>query len=259
MITYHYIFVKKFIFIIILTAYLTSPSYSLELLPPNDKIRLNRVFMDIDSDHIYIPSTSNRHIVIYNRTGEYKKVITLDVNIHGRFNYFKKVSNGFLLYYMNELIKFNDQGSFVQKKKFPKGCIPTYMGVYLDFVTITLPKQFDKNNETIVLDINNLSTIGTLQKINHTPTVITKNGVVPYRIHYNNSNYFFIGGNNDLFWVNYESDKIIKTNNDLVILKSIELKSKSTGYKTYTLINNKIYYLDKNNTNITLKNIDGDF
>lgn len=249
---------KKLIFSLFLLT-LTIQSNALELPLTYNNITLNSNILDIDQEYIYIPDHTNRIIIVFDNEGNYQKDIVLHKQINGRLNYFKKVKDGFLVFSNYSLLLINNNGKIIGQRDYPIGCTPSFIGLFNNYITMLLPKVFNKEENTEILDLNKLTPLGTLQKQDKTPITISKNGVLPIFLIYENKKFYYFGNNEDIFWVDYESSTLLITNKDYKQIKTIKDKNGSNGYKSYVFWDNNIYSIIKDENNLNIYNISGDF
>lgn len=215
--------------------------------------------MDMDRDYIYIPDRTHNIILIFNREGTYQNSITIKQQLVGRLNYFKKLQNGYLIYNNYTLLLINTEGEILHKRSYPTGCIPSFLNVYNNYITIVLPKVFNKDNNTEVLEQTTLNPLGILHKRDRTPTTLSKEGIIPIKIINDNKEFYFIDCEKYFFWIDFESNTILKTNNELKIVSSTVDREISSGFKSYILLDNNIYSIREGASTIIINEMSGDF
>lgn len=257
LINHHYIFMKKIALLFLLSLF--NQIYSAELPTTLDDLTFNNIFFDMDQDYLYLPDINNRNIVIFHKNGDIQKNISINLDINGRINYFRKVSKGFLIYYNYTLFLIDIMGEILYSKSYPNGLIPTYIGVSEKYITISHPKIFNKDEQTEILDINTLQPLGVLLKKEGVPITFFNNEIVPIKVIEDNNDYFLIGGNKFLFWINYESKTLLKTDKNLNVVSVTNIKSDQIGFKSFIYLDNKIHTLVYKENSIHCININGDF
>lgn len=250
--------IKKSVFIIFLLL-IDLQINSIELPIQIGNISLNSIFMGIDTDNLYIPDTTNSYIVVFDKEGNYQKTITLINRFSGRINYFRKVTNGFLIYNNYSLLLIDNTGDILHKKNYPTGCTPSFISVTENYITILLPKVFNNRENTEILDIETLNPLGILNKIAVSPTTLSHDGIIPIRITHNSMIFYYIDSDEYLYWLNYENNTILKTDKTLKVISSINDNKNIVGYKTYVLFDSKLYTLFKSDKKLEISYICGTF
>lgn len=222
------------------------------------KTEVNSIFFDIGSEGaIHIPSKDNSRIFIYD--SELIDTVTLFFNLKPKLNYFKKISSGYMIYNDYTLYIFDSFGKLVVENKFPIGCIPEFIYSDENYIYLSLPKRFDKDVRTIILDVNTLDTIGRLGKKDQFPMILINDSVIPINLKYVDSKIdaYFLGNiENQLYWIDRNSNRLYETaGTDIIKTYELDIIYNSGEFKNYIITDGELYYLINQSESMMVKSL----
>lgn len=230
------------LFCVVILLLLTFNTFSQNVITiENDDI--NRVFFDIDSEYIYIPSELMELIYVYDFDSNLVRVEEIKEILDKNVTYFRQINDQFLFCMDNTLMMFDNTGELISSETFPIGCIPTYISVDFNYVNVMIPKLFNESEHTLVYSSSDLSFVGSLKPGVDINYIIYEDEMVPAVASldgYYGNNYLLKYSNGTSYWINRDTNRIYSFS-DSIIEEVYSLDR--TEYVHLASSSDQIYYM----------------